>query len=463
MAISNNDAILNILKCWYKDGVANLLIRASSALKEIPMTKVEGKVQNFAALYSRGGAVSGDFLVAEEKASKNVKNAEFSVTPGALFSVYSYNAKEVQASLSKKGAYMKVAGNKLMAATVAFRQTLAAALYGKGYGEVGILANGGNFTQNTDTTITLPEDAIAKIDVGSTLVVKPSVTSATEGTKLEVLEISGNEVKVKPDTTYVAAAKSAVCLAGSMDGSGRPLLPQGLDAWLPIVNGRTGQAWTTYIGTVFNGVNRSVAPDRLAGAFYQAATQNETKSKTIQSLMRKLRRAGSNANLVIMNDEDFLELAEELEANNKIYSQPTKAKKDANLGFSQVSASFSTNFIENIIDDPFCPKGKFYILDKDAVEYFVYTNAEKVISDGISDNNPGKQDAEALESQGDKDGNALLIDDLLTVQDGKATSDGPAVEVTLNFFGSLAVTNPSVCGVGLFAQASYDSVLGYAE
>lgn len=235
MAISNNDAILNILKVWYKDGVSNLLIRASSALKEIPMTKVEGKVQNFAALYSRGGAVSGDFLVAEEKASKNVKNAEFSVTPGTLFSVYSYNAKEVQASLSKKGAYMKVAGNKLMAATVAFRQTLAATLYGKGYGEIGILVNGTNFTQNTDTTITLPEDAIAKIDVGSTLVVKPTVTSAIEGTKLEVLEISGNEVKVKPDTTYVAAAKSIVALAGSMDASGRPLLPKGLDAWLPIV------------------------------------------------------------------------------------------------------------------------------------------------------------------------------------------------------------------------------------
>jgi hypothetical protein len=55
----------------------------------------------------------------------------------------------------------------------------------------------------------------------------------------------------------------------------------------------------------------------------------------------------------------------------------------------------------------------------------------------------------------------LLIDDILTVEPGEATSDGPAVRATLNFFGSLAVTNPSVTGVGMFYTATPEKVLGY--
>ena len=127
-AISADEAIMNILKVWYKDGVENLLFRNSPVVKDINKTRVEGKQQNFAAVYSRGGAVAGDFLIAEAKAAQNVRNAEFKVTPGQMFSVFSYNAKEVQASLSKKGAYMKVAGNKAFAATEAFRKTMAVRL-----------------------------------------------------------------------------------------------------------------------------------------------------------------------------------------------------------------------------------------------------------------------------------------------------------------------------------------------
>ena len=156
MAISTEASILNILKVWYKDGVENLLFRNSPLLKEITKTRVEGKTQNFAALYGRGGAVSADFLVAQAKAAKTARNAEFSVVPGDLFSVYSMNAKEVQASLSKRGAYMKVAGNKLFAATEAFRKTLAASLYGRGFGEISYLdATSLAFTANTAADITL--------------------------------------------------------------------------------------------------------------------------------------------------------------------------------------------------------------------------------------------------------------------------------------------------------------------
>ena len=460
--ISSDVAILNILKVWYKDGVENLLYRNSPVLKEIEKTKVEGKQQNFAAVYSRGGAVAPDFIVARQKAAQNVKNAEFSVVPGQLFSVFNYNAKEVQASLSKRGAYMKVAGNKAFAATEAFRKTLAASLYGRGYGEIGIISSI-SVTANTPSNITLTEDAIIKIDIGSQIAVKASTSATAIGTVLEVNSIdeSTGTVNVTPSATFASTNPVVLALNGSMDASGNPIMPMGLDGWLPIVNGRQGATWNTYIGTSFYGVNRAVAPDRLAGQFYAAPT-GEKKSVSVQNLIRKIRRAGGQPDLIIMNDVDWFELAKEVETTNTLFTQTaSKGKKKATVGFSDFGAAFSTNWIDNIYDDPYAPAGKFYILDKSAVEYFVYTNAE-VVNDGVASNEPGKQNPEELNDAGrENDAYKLLIDDIITTQPGQATTDGPSVEATLNFFGSLAVTNPSVNGVGIFADVTTATLLGY--
>jgi hypothetical protein len=129
MAISANASILAMLKVYYKDGVENLMFRNSPVLKKIKKERVEGKTQNFSAMYGRGGAVGGDFLVAKNNAATVSKAVEFAVEPGQLFSVYTMNSKEVQASQTKRGAYMKIAGEKMFAASESFRKTLAAALY----------------------------------------------------------------------------------------------------------------------------------------------------------------------------------------------------------------------------------------------------------------------------------------------------------------------------------------------
>ena len=47
----------------------------------------------------------------------------------------------------------------------------------------------------------------------------------------------------------------------------------------------------------------------------------------------------------------------------------------------------------------------------------------------------------------------LIIDDYINVQSGTASVDGPSSDVTLMLFGTLAVTNPSNVGVGLFYGA----------
>ena len=461
MAISTNDNIKALLKVYYKDGVENLMFRNSPLLKKLQKNRIEGKTYNFSAMYGRGGAVAGDFTKARNLAASVSKNVEFAVEPGQLFSVYTMNAKEVQASVTRRGAYMKVAGAKMFAASEGFRKTLAASLYGRGYGELCFAPASVSFTQDTAADITLPMDAIMKIDVGSELVIKTSVAGGSTSIKatLTVNAITGTSVNVTPSATYETAATDVICLAGSMDASGAPLLPVGLGGWLPAVGSRTGLNWQTYINTKFYNVERKAAPDRLAGAFYAEASSTAKKTDAVEALLMQVRRQGSLADMIVMNDEDWLAMSAEIATSNTYFTQTsTKEKKQAAIGFDSFAASFSTNYVENIIDDPYCPKGEFFILDSTAVEFDTLTNTDKV-EDGVAGNNPGKSDPMSDENNGhEADPYKLIIDDYINVQAGEADVNGPCSEVTLMLFGTFAVTNPSNCGHGLFYGANPVSI-----
>lgn len=446
MAISASTSILAMLKVFYKDGVENLMFRNSPVLKKIKKERVEGKTQNFSAMYGRGGAVGGDFTKARTAAATVSKAVEFAVEPGQLFSVYDMNAKEVQASQTKRGAYMKIAGAKMFAASESFRKTLAAALYGTGYGEIA-MAPAESFIASVPIDITLPDYAIMAIDIDSKIDVKATLNAPAPKVTLTVNSINGNTVNVTPSVTASSLATDYLCIAGSNDGSD-PLLPVGLGGWLPTRRNNLG---VTFMGCD----KRAIAPERLAGVFYDASAINEKKSESVQKLLQRCRRQGSQADLIIMNDSDFLEFSNEIQASNTYFTQTsTKAKREANVGFDKFSASFSTNYIENIVDDPYCPKGRFYILDSEYVALWSYTNTDKV-NDGIEGNNPGKQDPMEMDGEGKTETPyGLIIDDYLNIQPGEATVNGPAMEVTLQMFGSFVVTNPSVCGVGLFYGAT---------
>ena len=461
MAISTNDSIKALLKVYYKDGVENLMFRNSPLLKKLQKNRIEGKTYNFSAMYGRGGAVAGDFTKARNLAASVSKNVEFAVEPGQLFSVYTMNAKEVQASVTKRGAYMKVAGAKMFAASEGFRKTLAASLYGRGYGELCFAPASVSFTQDTAADITLPMDAIMKIDVGSELVIKTSVAGDSTSIKatLTVNAITGTSVNVTPSATYETAATDVICLAGSIDASGAPLLPVGLGGWLPAVGSRTGLNWQTYINAKFFNVDRKAAPDRLAGAFYAEASSTAKKTDAVEALLMQVRRQGSLADMIVMNDEDWLAMSAEIATSNTYFTQTsTKEAKKAAIGFDSFAASFSTNYVENIIDDPYCPKGEFFILDSTAVEFDTLTNTDKV-DDGVAGNNPGKPDPMSDENNGhEADPYKLIIDDYINVQAGEADVNGPCSEVTLMLFGTFAVTNPSNCGHGLFYGANPVSI-----
>lgn len=460
MAISADQNILSLLKVYYKDGVENLMFRNDPVLKSLNKQRIEGKTYNFSAMYGRGGACSADYQVAKKVAASNSKNVEFKVEPGQLFSACSFNQKEVLASRTKAGAFMKVAGAKFFAATEAFRKQLAAAVYGRGFGELCRSGYTTQITANTAFDLTLPSHAVMAIDIDSQLVLKANVEDTTIKTHLVVTAINDatGVVTVMPDTAVAApVATDVICFDGAIDANGNPLLPMGLGGWLPSVAKRTGATWNTYISKTFEGVNRNVAPSRLAGAFVNG-DGDAKKIDTLQKLLKQVRRQGSKADMIVLNDEDWADIANEIQATQTYMSVTNngngKAKREANIGYNALTASFSTSFFDSIIDTPYCPKGVFYVLDKEAVELATYTNVEK-LDNGVAGNEPGKADPMAEEGASvDSQAYALNVGDYISIQPGADSVDGPSSVVSLALFGGIAVINPSNCGVGVFNNAT---------
>lgn len=438
MAISSEAGILAMLKTYYaKEGLQNLLYRNDPLLKTIKTQRVEGKQANFSALYSRGGAVSANFLTAKALATSQAQAKEFQVTPGQMFSCCVFNNKELLASKSLRGAYINVASAKFFANAESFRKTMAVALYGTGHGELFTTSASITLTADDQNDITFPQYAIMGIDIGSKLEVKATAAATSVTATLTVNKINGTTVNCTSDTAATAASGSVVCIAGCTDSNGNGLLPVGLAGWLP-----SGTVATT---DSFYGVNRSTARDRLAGVV-TTATSGEAKYKTIERAILALRRQGSLCDKIVMNDEDYLALSQEID--QKTYFTKVdggKGQSKSELGRKDFGFSVSTNWLENVIDSPYCPKGTCYILSSDTVELWTYTNADK-IADGVPGNEAGKPEVNG-ETDVQNKPYQLLVDDMFTITPGTDTADGAAALVALNFYGTFVITNPSVNGV----------------
>ena len=441
MAITAEAGILALLKTFYaKEGLVNLLYRNDPLLKEIKKERVEGKQANFSALYSRGGAVSANATVAERLATETAKAKEFQVTPGQLFSACVFGNKELLASKSLRGAYINVAAAKFFANAESFRKTMAVALYGTGHGELFTTTDAINVIAG-DVDVTFPRHAVMGIDIGSELELKASANATAVLATVSVKKINGTTVTLTGTASKTVPSGSVVCISGCTDSDGKPMLPVGLAGWLPTS--------TVAPTDSFYGVNRSDARDRLAGT-YIAGTSGQKKYEVIEDAILKLRAMGSLCDKIVMNDEDYLAMSREIESKTYFTkANGGEGKAKANVGYKDFGFSVSTNWLDNVIDSPYCPKGRAYVLSSDTIEMWTYTNADK-IADGVSGNEAGKPDV-----NGDTDIQnrpyQLLCDDMFSIKAGTTGVDGDVAVVKLNFFGTFVVTNPSVNAVVTFA------------
>jgi len=447
--------LLGLYKRFYSDKeIRGLFFRNSPVGRAIEKNRFEGQSYNFTLPYDRGGATSGDYTVAKANAASSSKTAEMAVTPGNIFTVFTVTQKEYLAARTKKGSYLKALGYKLFGACEGTRKLYAASLYGYGVGDLGYLPT---TVAAAATTMTLNYDTIVKLAIGSQFYVINGALPTSgfyDATVRTISAINGNTVTWTGGGATAGdwAAGSMICIVGGRDATPLANMPSGLAAWVPYLGGRSSADWTTYIGTAFYGVTRSTAVNPLAG-WYHARPAGQLYLDAIVNAIALARRGGGVPNLIALNDEDFLSMNQEANSQTAMMQQintagAKNAKNEVSRGLAALRFAMSTSWLENVNDDPYCPKGYGWVLDKDVVEFVTYSN-EKVLDDGIKGNEPGAASVEQNQEEPDT-AFKLNIEDYLTI-DGNATStEGPAADVSISLYGNFVVREPGHCAVVAF-------------
>lgn len=507
-AISSDANIVAIAKTYYTDKkFESLFARNDAFCRIVEKNRVGGKEYRFGTKVYQGGNVAGNYQqllqnfgalsggVASTSGYGGISgiNTEFVVTPGFIFTVFQVTQLEELSTRTERQAYVKAVVSKFYDATEGLRKAFAAAAYGTGFGEVGQVntgalfftnaawvagsagtaVNGTNaFTAGTSVWLQLFQsdgttpawDILVKLSIGSLIQFvsgsSPSGAFVGAGTIYVIQQIQGNAIQLANAAggnvpTDVLTVGNWIVLNGCSTTSNTvPLFPIGLGGWLPTLgDGRAtnSAAWQTYIGTSFFGVNRAVAPDRLAGSFYKRGT--EKRGDALIEGVRMARRGGGVPNIIIVNDVDYRQILSDFNAQTtymqQINTTPEKASEnEVQKGLMDMGFQFSTNWLNKVYDSPYCPYGVAYILDMDTIEFAGWSNAKTPIEDTIQGNNPGE---ELVDSIGDLDLNfKLLIEDYLNVVPGSATIQGPAALVTLSLFGQFCLHNPAHCAVVQF-------------
>jgi hypothetical protein len=458
-APSLDSNLAGIFKVWYTDkSPEDVFFRNSPVVKKIPKTKIGGKTYNVPLLLGNGGSASGNFLTSTANATANgsAPNVEFVIDNGQIFSTFFITNREILASQNIRGAYMPVAVNRMAQGLDAFRKLVATSLYGTGFGEIGQMGTSAaavNIAASTGQALTFTSKSmVMKLSLGSVVSITNGATpgSTLRTGKMTVTGIDGLTVTFTSDTAIgTTTATDWVCLDGCRNSTA-PLLPVGLGGWLPSIANRTGGTWTSYIGTSFFGVTRNVNVQGAAGQFILRDSGNsEKKVDAIVRGVEAVRTAGGLPDILVINSTDYAKIIVEMNAQTTYFqnintgSKPNK--NEVAKGISDMKYAFSTTWVDEVWDDPFCPEGVAYILESDTLEFACLTNSEAPLNDGISGNDPGK---EALTDVKAPEANYYwLIEDYITSQPGGNTMNGPALQVIVQLFGAWVVHNPSKCAV----------------
>jgi hypothetical protein len=455
MAVTLDANLAGIFKIWYTDkSPEDAFFRCDPVVRAIPKSRIGGKQYNVPLLLSNGGSASGNFLTTTTNATANGSgvNADFAVVNGQMFATFFVTNQEILASQNVRGAYMPVVVNRMAQGLDSFRKLAATSLYGSGFGEIGQVGSTPTITIAAQTVDFIYRSTVVKLSIGS----KFSITNgATPGSTLRagictVTKINGTNVTFTSDTAIGAVVTTDwICLDSCRSGS-TPLLPVGLSGWLPNIGNRTGGTWTTYIGTAFFGVDRSVNVEGAAGQFILRNTG--ASEKYVDCVVRgveAVRTAGGTPDMLVVNSIDYNKMVSEMGAQTSYFQSINTGgkvnKNEVARGISDMKYAFSTTWVDKVWDSPFCPQFTAYILQEDALEFACLTNSEGPLNDGITENNPGKQaltDVKAPETN-----YYWLIEDYITSQPGANTANGPALQVIVQLFGSWVVHNPSKCCV----------------
>lgn len=446
-----------ILKDYYASvDLPTLLMRLSPILGLIKIIQGGGKSYVYPMGVSAGGIVTGDFTMLANMAALAGNNVTVSIPYGQIFSAYFVGQKENFQSEDKQGAFVNDVIWRAHYAMFSIKRMLAAAFYGAGYGDVGPV----EAVDSSLLYVDVKEWVTSAIDINSQIVF---ATQAWNGALRSGTAVTVSSITQNADGTFRVTFASAIN-SGVIPGDwllvygfkrtsdGNPILSPGLRQWIPSLYGRSGSSWTSYIGTAFNGIDRSAYVNRLAGGFTGRIDSTEKYSTAILRLLRQLRRQGSKVDRIAMNDVDMAVLIAELDAYKQYFQAINGPDKGTELevthGISALSFAFSSSWIQYVTDDPYCPEGVGYLLELDSWNIVMLNNSSPFTEAMPVTNEPG---APKVNDTTKASGEVFTYnaDNLFAITPAN-TQNGPGAQVSVMCYYALACYYPAHNGAVRF-------------
>lgn len=233
------------------------------------------------------------------------------------------------------------------------------ALFGNGGGAIGQISAGSSVGTATITLANISQ--ILNFQVG--MLLNASVDDGTGGggtrnagatvTITNVNTATGQLTASGNWTAGIAAVAAGDFLFQNGDYNAKII---GLSGWLPA---------TSPSSTAFNGIDRSVDPERLGGVRY--AGLGAPKTESLIQLAALISRFNGKPDYAVMNPLDFVDVAKELAVKQMYVPKTAMSFGDAQISFEGFQLAAPTGMV-TCLQDPFCPQGTAYELQMDTWE-----------------------------------------------------------------------------------------------
>lgn len=342
MAVANLSTVPFIYKSVYSGKKPENL--ASRDRVFLSLLKKEGGFTGddfkYAIQYGNNQGISTTFADALSGAD-TIKGKKFTLTRAVKYGIGAINEEAAAAAGDDKGSFVRLVTSQMDSTIDELGHQLAIALYGAGSGSIGkILTVAGGVI-----TLVQADDA-RNFSEGQVIQANPTETGtlgnmrAGTGVVSAVDEDAGTVTYTGTITSV--AISDFLYSKGNYDGD-----IKGLAAWLPLTAPSSGES--------FFGVDRSVAPQRLAG--WRVTTTSNSIQDNMKKLAAKIRRAGGRPKHAFMSPMNWNALQNDLETR-----VDRTEGGEAKFGFDSLVMATPAGMIR-VYADPECPPDRGYILD----------------------------------------------------------------------------------------------------
>lgn len=371
------------LKEYYTDDVVqDMVYKKNPFLAIVPkMEEFYGKGLPIPIIYGNPQGRSGTFARAQTRgAVTNTRITDFFLTRAHDYSIATIDNETLLASENNKGAFLSAATVEIDGAINALTRSLAVAMYGTGFGDIGRL-NGGAVSGTTLTLLTI--DDITNFEVGMELTTAAAATTGatraygSSGNGLIVTAINratgvltfGFNVNDATSGIPTIGVSDFLFVRGDRQEGASPTFSKivGLQGWVPS---------TAPAATLFFTVDRTIDITRLGGLRFDGTALPIEEALIEASAL--VGREGGVPDYCFLSTSKWADLEKAL--GSKVQYVDVKV---GNVGFRTILIHGMYGDIK-VVADPNCPRDYAWMLQMDTWKLYSLGKAVRVIdTDGL--------------------------------------------------------------------------------